>query len=207
MTDWQVVQRRVSLAGIVTDAATLAPLAGATVKILSMPRSLQSRIGLVRLQFGKTWDALKERADRTQTRNDGLFLFLDLPEGEYTLEASLTALGTRYGSATAKCVVSPDAQRNTKLQQVTMALPSTVVTGKILVRGQKTAISLADVRVKGSGERTFSDEQGLYTLRAIEPGQRIIQVSAQGFKGTSQTVTIKAAGDSQSVNFSLDRGS
>jgi hypothetical protein len=41
--------------------------------------------------------ALAKRLDRTSTATDGYFHFLDLPDGDYTLIASLPGVGIRYG--------------------------------------------------------------------------------------------------------------
>ena len=64
---------------------------------------------------------------------------------------------------------------------------------------------MAEVRIKGSGERTFSDAQGQYVLAAIEPGTRTVQVTAQGYKPSVQVVKLPQAGATEMVNVVLAR--
>ena len=64
---------------------------------------------------------------------------------------------------------------------------------------------MAEVRVKGSGERAFSDAQGRYLLGAVAPGKRTILVYAQGYRAVSKPVTLAAPGALETLNFSLVR--
>jgi hypothetical protein len=49
------------------------------------------------------------------------------------------------------------------------------------------AVGMAEVRVVGSGETTYTDPDGGFLLNAIEPGARAIQIVARGF--ASETIT------------------
>jgi hypothetical protein len=83
-----------------------------------------------------------------------------------------------------------------------MALPATTLKGQI-TKQDSTPIVMAEVRVKGSGERTFSDKQGQYRLTGLETGQRIVLVSAQGFQLASQSVDLSQPGIERTLNFVL----
>jgi len=205
MTEWQIARHRVAIAGRVFDASTVKPVAGAAVSITAMPETFERKLALASLAYGNRWDTLKQRPDRTITREDGLFYFLDLPDGDYNLSASIPSYGNRFGSAQQPAVVSRDSNGDTKIAFVSLSLQPTAVSGKITGPGHKTGVLLAEVRMKGSGERTFSDDQGQYILAGVEPGLRTIQVSAQGYKEKSQPVTIRSPGAVQALNFSLTR--
>ena len=205
MTEWQIARHRVAIAGRVFDASTVKPVAGAAVSITAMPETFERKLALASLAYGNRWDTLKQRPDRTITREDGLFYFLDLPDGDYNLSASIPSYGSRFGSAQQPAVVSRDSNGDTKIAFVSLSLQPTAVSGKITGPGHKTGVLLAEVRMKGSGERTFSDDQGQYILAGVEPGLRTIQVSAQGYKEKSQPVTIRSPGAVQALNFSLTR--
>jgi hypothetical protein len=49
---------------------------------------------------------MHQRPDCTHTAADGLFFFIDLPDGDYTLAASLAGMRRRYGQGQATATVS-----------------------------------------------------------------------------------------------------
>jgi hypothetical protein len=207
MNDWQIVRHRVAIAGRVLEAGTDKAVADAVVSMTTMPSAFAKKLAIASLAYGSRWDALPDRPDRTRSRRDGLFYFLDLPDGAYELTASVPGFGARYGTVSQSAAVSRDKQGNTKIVYVTLALQPTTVSGKVTGTGQKAGVFMAEVRVKGSGERTYSGAQGQYILAGIEPGVRTIEVSAQGYKAKSQPVTIPSPGAVHSVNFNLARDS
>jgi hypothetical protein len=172
-----------------------------------MPVVFEQKLAMSSLMYGKRWNILQQRPDKTRSREGGLFYFLDLPDGTYNLSASIPSYGNRYGTVQQSAVVSRSKKGDVKIGFVNLTLPPTAVSGKITGPGHKTAVVLAEVRVKGSGERTFSNEEGQYTLAGIEPGKRVLLVSAQGYRLQSQAVTMGYAGTSQTLNFSLVRES
>jgi hypothetical protein len=205
MNDWLTVRHRVAIAGRASDASTGKAVSNALVWITAMPEALKQRLTMLSRIYGNGWNTLQTRLDRTKSREDGLFYFFDLPEGSYTITASIPDSGSRYGTVQQPAEVARDDKGEVKVTFIDLALQPTCVTGKITGPNHKTGILLAEVRVKGSGEHTFSDAQGLYTLRAIEPGRRTIEISAQGYKSKPQTVTIASPGIVESVNVSLAR--
>jgi hypothetical protein len=206
VSEWQIARHRVAIAGRVLDAGMGKPVADAAVS-LTGPAAFQSKLALASLAYGDDWNSMPERPDRTKTREDGLFYFLDLPDGKYSLSASIPSYGSRYGTAQQVATVSRDSKGNIKAVFVNLTLQPTAVKGKVTGSGKKTAVVLAEVRVKGSGERTFTDVQGQYTVAGIEPGKRVLLVSAQGYRAVSQPVTLGEPGTSQTVDFSLTRES
>jgi hypothetical protein len=79
---------------------------------------------------------------------------------------------------------------------------------------------MAEVSMKGSGERTFSDAQGQYVLAGIEPielkngasvggrpaiTERTVRVSAQGYSDASKQVALNEAGALKTLDFELVR--
>jgi hypothetical protein len=200
------------------------------------------------MQYGDSWKTMIERPDRTRTAADGIFYFLDLPEGDYTLKASLPGMGSRYRAAVANAVVLYKPEKNNKSDKgakpdehdkakesdernkhrdyqrvfVELVLKATTVHGRIIGPGHKNGVLMAEVRMKGSGERTFSDAQGHYVLAGIEPIKlkkgtsagaspakteppaRTVQVFAQGYQPTAKPVALNKAGDSKPLNFELE---
>jgi hypothetical protein len=199
----ETVRHRVALAGQVIDTVTGKMIAEADVAMTSMPPSFQKRLNVYRSQFGAEWDARMERPDRTRSRADGQFYFLDLPDGIYGLRASVRIFGSRYGAMEQKVTVSRNAKGTYKLEWSVLGLSPTAVKGTISSR--KTSVSFARVRVQGSGETAFTDADGRYLIAGIEPGKRTLLVYAQGYRTISQRVSIAAPGDAQTVNFNLLR--
>jgi Carboxypeptidase regulatory-like domain len=202
---WEITRRQLAAAGRVIDARTGKALQGATVTMTAMPVAFQKKLALKALQYGAQWSGMPERLDRRRSRLDGSFYFMDLPDGDYQLSATLPGMGRRYGNAEAAVNVSRDNTGRVKVAFVDLALQPTVVEGKITGAGQKGAVAMAQVRVQGSGEQSFSDTKGHYTLACVEPGERSIQAFAQGYRPAVQKVSVKTAGGTGTLNFSLTK--
>ena len=134
MTARETIRHRVAVAGRVVDERTRRGVAGAEVRLSGGTRSGQVR-----------------------TAADGHFHFLDLPDGSYALEAALPSLGDRYGGASARVDVSRDAEGNVVIPRVELVLRPTTVIGRVssAAAAGSVAVGMAEVRVKGSGERTL----------------------------------------------------
>jgi hypothetical protein len=196
MMTWTPARHRVAIAGHVTDAVSQKAVVGAEVTILEMPPAFKQK-----LQHAGASRTL----DKARTGKNGLFYFLDLPDGKYVLVASLPGAGKRYGNAQQKAKVSRDEKGDTKIAFVNLTLQPTVVKGKITGAGHKAGVVMAQVQVKGSGERVFSDLQGEYKLTAIEPGSRTLQVFAQGYRPASEVLLI-VPGEIKTQDFDLGKG-
>jgi CarboxypepD_reg-like domain len=199
---WDIVRHRVAIAGRVLDAGTGKPLGDAEV-VIRMPEALKKTEAVVPKAVQRKIAA--EKPDTTRTRPDGLFYFLDLPDGKYNLQASIPRYGSRYGQAEEPATVSRSASGDIKKTFVRCALQPTQVRGKVTGTDRETGIALARVRVKGSGELGFTDAQGQYTVARIEPGKRTLVVSAQGYRDKSQEFTLGKPGASQIIDVILTR--
>jgi hypothetical protein len=199
-------RHEVAIAGRVLDGVTGKPLAGADVVLIAMPAAAEQRLKFALLAYGRQWAGRLERPDRTQSRADGLFYFLDLPDGDYRLRVSMPSLGNRFGKLEIAAKVSRDAGGNVKFGLLRCPLPPTVVRGKVTGSGQESGVPLARVRVKGSGERAFTDSQGQFVLSAIEPGKkRTLLVSAQGYGTKAKDIALLEPGSAKQVDFELTR--
>ncbi|MFZ0771176.1 MAG: carboxypeptidase regulatory-like domain-containing protein [Candidatus Sulfotelmatobacter sp.] len=193
-----IVRHRVGICGRVLDAGTGKPLRDAEV-LITGPESFTKKLEIAALPYGDRWKTMLERLDRTRSKADGLFYFMDLPDGKYSVSASIPSCGKRYGKVEEPAKVSRGADGNAKIPFVRCALPPTHVKGKVTGTGRESGVALARVRVKGSGELSFTDAQGQYTVAGIEPGKRTLLVSAQGYRAESQEFTLGGAGASKTL--------
>jgi hypothetical protein len=193
---------RPAIVGMVRDAVTGRPLAGARVELAAAARFekwLQARA----VPHGADWDQMDERPDRVLSAADGRFLFVDLPAGRYSLVATLPDGGTRYGAAHAGARVSTETP---EVSSVDLALPPTTLTGT--VRGPGSApVSLARVTVEGSGESTLTDDSGAFTLTGLETGARSVRAEGKGFAPTTRRVKIATPGAKKTADLRLGSGS
>jgi hypothetical protein len=180
MPPWETLRRQVAIAGRVTDAMTGRPLSGTKLSITALNFSL----------------------DLT-TAADGHFHVLDFPDGAYTVNATLAEAGSRYGKTQAQATVARDGSGRIIMAKADLALNPTTIKGKVTIKGG-TPLAMAEISLRGSGERAYSDKDGNYSLCGVETGDRLVQVLAQGFKPASQTVKLVKAGDVATVNFMLE---
>jgi hypothetical protein len=188
---WDVVRHRATLAGTVTAGGK--PVPGARVEITAGPPAFADRLALQAQAAGPRWTAQAERPDRTRTGLDGHFHFLDLPAGGYTLRVSLPREGSRYGTAAADVTLASDSQGLAVLQTADLALPPTTVRGKVLDPDGK-AVPMAQLRLRGSADSTYSNAKGEYALSRLEAGTRELVAAARGFQTQTKTVVLAQAG-------------
>ncbi|MEH2032156.1 MAG: carboxypeptidase regulatory-like domain-containing protein [Nostoc sp.] len=185
MVQWQLIRHQVAIAGQITNAQTKKAIAKVEVMITKAPDAFTHWLGLKSLQHGDHSPYL------TRTAFDGYFHFWDLPEGEYTLTASLPNAARRYGTAMITVTVPSNIEGKIIMTAADMELPITVLKGNISNQNGEP-VFMAKVRVKGNTENTFSNDKGQYSLIGLESSEikRIVIVSAQGYQPTSQSVVI-----------------
>jgi hypothetical protein len=161
------------------------------------------------LDFLQARQALKiVRTDKTRTAVDGWFSFWNLPNGQYTLTASLPGSGTRYSVTSVENVsVSRNDEGDINMAVTDITLQPTSLIGLIQQGSGDLAepITLAEVRIKGSQDSALSNSKGQYALIGVEASmlERIILVSAQGYKPQEGIVTLSKPGEQKTLNFEL----
>ena len=202
MSEWVVVRHMVAIAGRVIDAQSGKPLGGARVKISAGPSAFTSWLATRAKERGQRWAVLDERPDQTRSRGDGHFHFMDLPDGAYTLTATMPESGSRFGSAAGTATVSRDAQGHITPGTMEIHLPPTTVKG-VITGVDDAPVVMAEVRMAGSGERVFSDGEGRYLLTRLEAGARRVEITARGYQKATRTAGLNAAGAVLTVDVSL----
>jgi len=91
-TDWEVVRHRVTISGRVLDEGKN-PVERFPVLIASGPKAFESLVAAAAQRAGTGWNLLSERPDRKETRADGLYFFLDLPVGAYSVTGDSVLMG------------------------------------------------------------------------------------------------------------------
>ncbi|OKH31297.1 hypothetical protein NIES2119_29090 [[Phormidium ambiguum] IAM M-71] len=200
-------RHQVAIYGQISDAETGLTIQNALVEITQMPENFKQWLVLRSQKYGSQWETLENRPDRKKTAIDGFFHFLDLPDGEYTLTASLPSAGTSYGTAEVKAIATRDSQGNYVKTATNMTLPPTAIKGQITDLSG-APIVLAKIQIAKTTNYIFSDNKGNYLFSGLEtskpPSQRTvnINVSARGFQSASQSAEL-SQGTVQNLNFVL----
>src|SRR5580658_5269954 len=82
--DFMTARHRVAIAGLVLDGISGKPIAGAHLEITAKPKAFAEQLALLKAAQSVSQTQSKS-PDNTRSRSDGLFFFLDLPQGSYTL--------------------------------------------------------------------------------------------------------------------------
>jgi hypothetical protein len=172
-----------SLRGQVVDAATRAPIAGATVSV----------------------DGTRLTAT---TDSAGTYRFATVAVGQLTvrvaasgfLSQSQSVIVSAGATATLNFSLSP-----LLIRPVPPPVPRLPLTGTVSGRvtsSTGTAIGGATVSVSGTSLSATTDASGNYTIGGVAPGTYTVTASASGFLDQAQTVSV-TAGATATLNFSL----
>ena len=107
---WQIIRRQVAIGGRIVDKAEK-PIAAAKISITAFPKEFEQKLTVAATAARICRPETDVRPDRMLSRPDGIYFFLDLPDGEYTLKASSPGTG---GEETKKARVSRDKDGNVK---------------------------------------------------------------------------------------------
>jgi hypothetical protein len=84
-TDWELARHQVAIGGRVVDASDK-PVAQGEVTITVMPEEFQRKVNDAASAGEGNWEHSDARLDRSITKTDGVYYFLDLPAGKYTVK-------------------------------------------------------------------------------------------------------------------------
>lgn len=123
------IRRQVTIVGRVTVAETGQPCAGAVVVVTGGPPAYATAIAARAAAYGNS-----PRAGFVSARTavDGHFHFLDLPDGTYTLSATVPGAAGRSAEVTAEATVVRGPDGAVALEPVELELPVTVLRGRVI---------------------------------------------------------------------------
>lgn len=187
------IRHRAALVGRVVDALSGQPMPQAEVRLAGGPPVWKERVAAMALVGGRALDA-------TTADAEGFFKFIDLPAGAYQVTARVG--GKRYAAATLPASVTvADA---TVLE---LPLAPTALTGVVRANTPAGPLAMARVRALGSGESTYTDANGAFTLSPLEPGtDRRFEVSAQRYVTAMHTVSLPAGQTTTAPSITLVQG-
>lgn len=132
----------------------------------------------------------------TYTAADGSYS-LNLPAGNYTIQASIT--GHNTGQITGVAVVSGNTTNGVNLALVSWGY----VTGRVTSSPEATTIPSATVNRVGGSETTTTAADGTYSI-FIAPGTYTLQASKTGFDAVQRTgIVVPSGGTAANTDFAL----
>ena len=93
-TEWETARHQVAIGGRVVDGGD-EPVTGAEVTITVMPEEIQRKSAGAAEGEGGGWEHSDQRLDRSFTKADGIYYFVDLPRGKYTVKGVDKRSGTQ----------------------------------------------------------------------------------------------------------------
>jgi hypothetical protein len=136
---------------------------------------------------------------------DGSYWLLDLPAGLYRIEATVPALGSRYGTGRIGPVrvwATRDSSGRIKLDPADIAVPPTSVHGRVTRQDTGDPVANAQVRLRGDPAATASGTDGRYALVGLVAGNPTVECSAPGLQIARMPVSV-TPGQDQAVDFVL----
>jgi hypothetical protein len=212
-----------AIAGYVDDAQTGAPIAGAVVAISAGPPAFESLRAVLSSLPG--WASAADRLDRTSTRVDGRFVFVNLPDGSYTLAVSAPCQPGRYatgtaaataGQASAPVVVAltppgPAAPASAPPEPATPRdappppSPETArIVGRVVRRSNRKPVAGALVQVRGTDRSAHTAADGSYAIEGVGLGSTPVEISAEQFELARRQIHLEA-GEQRRLHVHLRR--
>jgi hypothetical protein len=117
-SDWEIIRRQVAIAGQIVDQRDT-PVAGVHVNITvsSLKNTSKTENNASDIKTG--WDNLNEDLNHTLSRWDGLYYFMDLPDGQYTVSVHR---GGQVTEKIKKVTIARNKKNNLKLMQTDFVL-------------------------------------------------------------------------------------
>jgi hypothetical protein len=119
-SDWELIRRQVAIAGYIVDKRN-SPVAGVHVNITSSSVENTSKTGSAASALKSGRKKLDEPVDHAVSKRDGLYYFMDLPDGQYTVSIH------REGQAPEqykKVAIARDKKNNLTVSQTDFKLKS-----------------------------------------------------------------------------------
>lgn len=215
-----------AIAGYVDDAQTGAPIAGALVAISAGPPAFEALRAVLSSLPG--WASAADRLDRTSTRVDGRFVFVNLPDGSYTLAVSAPCQPGRYATGTAAATAGqastpvvvtlmppgPAAPASTPPEPATPRdapppppppSPETArIVGRVVRRSNRKPLAGALVQVRGTDRSAHTAADGSYAIEGVVLGSTPVEISAEQFELAHRQVHLEA-GEQRRLHVHLRR--
>ncbi|MCL4298000.1 MAG: carboxypeptidase regulatory-like domain-containing protein [Anaerolineae bacterium] len=194
----------VSLAGQVMDGLTSEPIPGALVEIVSGPLAFEKKRGI--LANDPDWTRKVERLDRTFSQTDGIYLFVNLPDGDYQLRVTAPTPSSRYGTLV---IATTAATRNgaggINLKPADVVLPPTALHGQV-TDDLDQPLKGVKVQLRGDPKLVLTDSNGKYAFTHLIVSKPTLQISATKFKSHSQKIDdLKAGQDLEITTIKLEK--
>jgi len=157
-----------NVTGTVTDSGTAQPINGATVS---------------------------DGATSTTTNGNGVYTFINLAEGGYTV----SAVAPGYASQTATITVGPGA---TLTQNFALQPNPATISGVVSDSVTAQAVLGASVSASGVPGTLTTNGAGQFTLSSLAAGTYLITVTASGYQSQTRSVAV-TAGATSTQNFVL----
>ncbi len=182
-------------------AGTISETEGGMLGIVTSSEGIPQSGVAVSLYENLGMDSISDTIATTVTDETGTYHFTNLTSGNYYVEGSLKTDSANFSFRIENVECDfVNANGNPVIVEVENLAVSGYIRGVIELKNSNSGYSGVSVRIKGTGQQTYSNTKGEYVfLQGVHEGDYSLVFEKEGYSGTQYNTVLVNAGDTTEV--------